>query len=249
MIVALSPSRRLSRLSKNHWQFLAIPFLFPLLAQNSSLKMYTYHRISKSFLRILLLIFVGVSCKTGTKVADTTPPEENRFTTTIISKPGALDEPMEMVFTNDERILFVERKGALKSFDLKTNQVKTITTIPVNTKYTNKEGRVTEAEEGLMGIVADPNFDKNHWIYMYYADTAEAKHVLARWELHGDSLYANTKKIVLEVPTQRETCCHTGGGMVFDKDGNLFLTTGNNTGNPTAGTSGLDERPGPLELG
>ena len=31
--------------------------------------------------------------------------------------------------------------------------------------------------------------------------------------------------------------------MVFDKDENLFLTTGNNTGNPTAGTSGLDERP------
>ena len=243
MIVALSPSRRLSRLSKNHWQFLAIPFLFPLLALNSSRKMYTTNKISKSSLGLLLLIFVGVSCKTGTKVADTTPPEENRFTTTIITKPGALDEPMEMVFTNDERILFVERKGALKSFDLKTNQVKTITTIPVNTKYTNKEGRVTEAEEGLMGIVADPNFDKNHWIYMYYADTAEAKHVLARWELHGDSLYADTKKIVLEVPTQRETCCHTGGGMVFDKDGNLFLTTGNNTGNPTAGTSGLDERP------
>ena len=60
---------------------------------------------------------------------------------------------MEMVFTNDERIFFVERKGALKSFDLKTSQVKTITTIPVNTKYTNKEGRVTEAEEGLMGLL------------------------------------------------------------------------------------------------
>ena len=55
----------------------------------------------------------------GGKVADTTPPEENRFTTTIITKPGTLDEPMEMVFTNDDRILFVERKGALKSFDLK----------------------------------------------------------------------------------------------------------------------------------
>ena len=78
---------------------------------------------------------------------------------------------------------------------------------------------------------------------MYYADTAEAKHILARWELHGDSLYASSKKIVLEVVTQRETCCHTGGGMVFDKDGNLFLTTGNNTGNPVSGTSALDERP------
>ena len=206
--------------------------------------MYKLNKISSSYLRILFLTCVIFSCKNGNNNADRTPPEENRFTTTIITQPGALDEPMEMVITNDERILFVERKGALKSFDLNTNQMKTITTIPVNTKYTSKEGRVTEAEEGLMGIVADPNFDKNHWIYMYYADTAEVKHVLARWELHGDSLYESTKKIILEVPTQRETCCHTGGGMVFDKEGNLFLTTGNNTGNPTAGTSGLDEREG-----
>jgi cytochrome c len=205
--------------------------------------MYKHSKTSKVSFWIFLLVLASVSCKKGSTTADMTPPEENRFTTTIVTKPGALDEPMEMVFTHDEKILFVERKGALKSFDLKTNQVKTIATIPVNTKYTSKEGRVTEAEEGLMGIVADPNFDKNHWIYMYYADTAEAKHVLARWELRGDSLYANTKKIVLEVPTQRETCCHTGGGMVFDNDGNLFLTTGNNTGNPVAGTSGLDERP------
>ena len=206
--------------------------------------MYKLNKISKTLLGVLLPVVVVVSCKKGSNNADMTKPEENRFITTIITKPGALDEPMEMVFTKDDRILFVERKGALKSFDLKTNQMKTVATIPVNTKYTSKEGRVTEAEEGLMGIVADPNFDKNHWIYMYYADTAEAKHVLARWELHGDSLYASTKKIVLEVPTQRETCCHTGGGMVFDKDGNLFLTTGNNTGNPIAGTSGLDEREG-----
>jgi cytochrome c len=202
------------------------------------------NQISKAFLWFVFLIFVGASCKKGSPTADTTPPEENRFTTSIITKPGTLDEPMEMVFTNDERVLFVERKGALKSFDLKTSQMKTIARIPVNTKYTSKEGRVTEAEEGLMGIAIDPGFDTNHWIYMYYADTAEAKHVLARWELRGDSLYGSTKKIVLEVPTQRETCCHTGGGMVFDKDGNLFLTTGNNTGNPTAGTSGLDEREG-----
>jgi cytochrome c len=192
-------------------------------------------------LSITILIFF--SCAKEFEKASTAVPEENRFTTTVITKPGELDEPMEMTFLKDGRILLVERKGNLKSFDTQTSEVKTLGHIPVNLKYTNKEGRVTEAEEGLMGVIAHPDFDKNSWIYLYYADTAEAKHVLARWELHGDSLYAPTKKVVLEVPTQRETCCHTGGGMVFDKDGNLFLTTGNNTGNPTAGTSGLDERP------
>lgn len=201
----------------------------------------SFNNLSRfSILAMVLLL----SCREPSSLSDSQPPEENRFTTTILTKPGSLDEPMQMTFLNDDRILFVERKGNLKSLDLKTNEVKRISFIPVNTKYTSKEGKVTEAEEGLMGIIADPGFAKNNWIYMYYADTAEAKHVLARWELHGDSLYGSTKKIVLEIPNQRETCCHTGGGMVFDKDGNLFLTVGNNTGNPVAGTSGLDERTG-----
>ncbi len=192
----------------------------------------------------IALLFMVLSCKPSAKEVNASKPEENRFTTTIITQPGQLDEPMVFTFPDKTRLLFVERKGGVKSLNLATNELKTIATIPVNTKYTSKDGEVREAEEGLMGIIAHPDFDKNHWIYMYYADPEEKKHVLARWELHGDSLYSSTKKIVLEVPTQREVCCHTGGGMVFDKNGNLYLTTGNNTGNPTQGTSGLDERPG-----
>jgi cytochrome c len=68
--------------------------------------------------------------------------------------------------------------------------------------------------------------------------------VLTRWELIGDELKLDSKKVVLEVATQREECCHTGGGMVFDEKGNLFLTVGNNTVNPRSGTSNLDDRPG-----
>jgi cytochrome c len=201
-------------------------------------------RYWKASFFIVALLAVSISCKQSHSLSDSQAPEDNRFTTTVLTEPGKLDEPMEMTFVNDGRILFVERKGNLKSYDPKTNEVKTLATIPVNTKYTSKEGKVTEAEEGLLGIVIHPEFDTNHWIYLYYADPKDTKHVLARWELRGDSLYESTKKIILEVPTQRETCCHTGGGMVFDKEGNLFLTTGNNTGNPVAGTSGLDEREG-----
>jgi cytochrome c len=93
-------------------------------------------------------------------------------------------------------------------------------------------------------LIADPNFAKNNWIYMYYADPNDKKHVLARWELKGDEFVEASKKMVLEVPTQREECCHTGGGMVFDKVGNLYLTTGNNTSNSNSdGYANLDERP------
>jgi cytochrome c len=47
---------------------------------------------------------------------------------------------------------------------------------------------------------------------------------------------------MLEWPAQRETCCHSGGGMDWDGEGNLFMTVDNNRGNNM--TSHTDEREG-----
>lgn len=195
---------------------------------------------------VLLLLSIGVfSCQTDQPVSDDTQkPEDNRFTTTVLTDPGSLDEPMAFTFLDEEEILIVERKGGIKAFNVADRDMRRVGHIPVNTKYTNKEGRTREAEEGLMGVIAHPDYATNNWVFLHYADPDEPKHVLARFEFHDDSLYSETKTVVLEYPTQREECCHTGGGMAFDAEGNLFLTTGNNTVNPPAGTSNLDERPG-----
>jgi cytochrome c len=66
-----------------------------------------------------------------------------------------------------------------------------------------------------------------------------------RYEWHGKELLESSRKVVLEVPVQREECCHVGGGMLFDKDKNLYLTTGDNTfSRASDGFAPLDERPG-----
>ncbi len=195
-----------------------------------------------SFIFIVALITIS-SCKKDEPQDDPNiKPDENRFTKVVLTE--GMDEPMEMTFLPDSRILFVERKGGVKIFDEKTGEVTLVATIPVNTKYTNKEGVVREAEEGLMGVIVHPDYEKNNWVYLYFADPVDTQHVLARYELKGNTLVEESKKILLVVPTQREECCHTGGGMVFDQEGNLYLTVGNNTVNPRSGSSNLDERPG-----
>lgn len=191
----------------------------------------------------LLSAFLLTSCEGGPSDI-LSPPEENRFTTSILSQAGELDEPMAFTFLNKEEMLIVERKGGLKSFKIDSKQMWTVANIPVNIMYTNKKGQSRAAEEGLLGIVAHPNYAQNNWIFMLYADPDEPKHVLARWEYKDKILNEQSKVVVLEYPVQREECCHTGGGMVFDKAGNLFITVGNNTINPPQGTSNLDERPG-----
>ena len=167
-------------------------------------------------------------------------PEENRFAKVILQEK--LNEPMELSVLNDGRILFIERHGAVKIYNTKTKKLKTIATIPVSTKYKDKEGKVTEGEDGLLGLNKDPNFASNHWIYLYYSDPVKPENVLTRYTLNGDVLDLKSKKVLLIVPTQREQCCHTGGSIAWDKDGNLYLSTGDNTSPRATAYAPIDER-------
>lgn len=170
-------------------------------------------------------------------------PEENRFTKVVLAEK--LDEPMELTVLDEERVLLIQRKGEVRLYNIKTNELKTIATIPVSTTYKNKEGKESTAEDGLMGLNKDPNFEENNWIYLYYSDPDQSQNVLSRFEMKGDELLMESEKVMLEVPVQREECCHTGGSIAWDKDGNLYLSTGDNT-NPhgSDGYSPSDEREG-----
>ena len=169
-------------------------------------------------------------------------PDENRFTKVVLAEK--LNEPLEMAILPDERVLFIERHGQVQLYSPTTKQVKTIATIPVSTKYKDKEGHETEAEDGLLGLNIDPNFTQNHWVYLYYSPSGnEPKNILTRYELRGDELVMASKKVLLEVPTQREQCCHTGGSIDWDRNGNLYLSTGDNTSPRATLYAPIDERP------
>lgn len=169
-------------------------------------------------------------------------PEENRFGKVMLEEK--LNEPMELSVLGDGRILFIERHGAVRMYNIATKKLKTIATIPVSNKYIDKEGKESEGEDGLLGLNKDPNFATNHWIYLYYSDPTKSQNILTRYTLNGDVLDMASKKVLLEIPTQREQCCHTGGSIAWDKAGNLYLSTGDNT-NPhgSNGYSPSDERP------
>lgn len=202
--------------------------------------------ITRNFGLIRIIVFAlilfsitafNASKREGT---DKKKPDETRFTPVILAQD--LDEPMAFEVMKNGNVIIAERKGSVKLYDADRDTTLLLLHIPVNTKYTGADGVVKEAEEGLIGISLDPKFESNHWVYLYYAHPTEEKHVLTRWELINNQLIPSTQKIVLSVTTQREVCCHTGGGMTWDKDGNLYLTVGNNTGNALAAHT--DERPG-----
>ncbi|AXE20668.1 HHIP-like protein 1 [Runella rosea] len=166
-------------------------------------------------------------------------PEENRFTKTILLEK--LDEPTELVVLDDHRVLFTERKGKVKLYNpKKPNTYKVVGNIPVYIKQ----------EYGLMGINVDPDFKQNKWVYLYYspvsseADTSQ-RLVRMKYDTERDTLLLSTEQVLLRVPVKRNDCCHTGGSIAWDKQGNLYLSTGDDI-NPFGndGYGALDGRPG-----
>jgi cytochrome c len=172
-------------------------------------------------------------------------PEENRFEKVVLSQ--GLNEPLEMAILPDERVLVIERHGLIKLYEPKTKKMSVIATIPVSTKYNaDEKGEQAEAEDGLLGLTIDPAFATNGLIYLYYSPVGpKPMNVLARYKMIGNKIDLTSKKVILEVPVQRDECCHTGGSMDWDANGNLYLSTGDNT-SPRAsdGYAPIDERAG-----
>ena len=69
---------------------------------------------------LLLFLLLGfLSCKPEDD--PTIKPEDNRFTKVVLTE--GMDEPMEMTFLPENRVLIVERKGGVKIFDEKTGEM------------------------------------------------------------------------------------------------------------------------------
>jgi cytochrome c len=180
-----------------------------------------------------LLYAIGKSKPDWKKAREKKMPESNRFTKVVLGYN--FDEPTEMDILPDGRIIFIERKGAVKMYDPEKDSIRVINTFNVWTKF----------EDGMLGITHDPGFEKNKWLYIYYSHPEKSANVLSRFVFDGSKIDQASEKIMLEVNTQRETCCHTGGSLTFGPDGNLYLSTGDNTSPfESDGFSPSDERSG-----
>lgn len=164
---------------------------------------------------------------------ETVAPEENRFVKDVLDEN--FEEPMELEILPDGKLLFVQRRGQVRTHDPKTGETKVILNLPVNTKF----------EDGLLGVALDPDFEKNNWIYLYYSAPEKSVNRLSRFDFIDGYFDLRTEKMLLEVATQRDECCHAGGSVEFGPDGLLYVSTGDNT-NPFAsnGYSPSDEQPG-----
>lgn len=188
---------------------------------------------------IRITFFATLLVLSGFMVETPQKPDDSRFTKVVLDND--LNEPMELAIANDGMIYYIERVGFLNSFDPVRNLKKRITRLDVR----------FSGEDGLLGLALDPAFMTNHRLYLYYGDptprNGEYANVLARFELTPAGL--SNRVELLRVPLLHEGVSHSGGSLTFDKNGNLFLSTGDNT-NPfeSDGYGPFDDRPGRLRF-
>jgi cytochrome c len=172
-------------------------------------------------------------------------------------------EPIGIAVLPDGRVLHTDRKGRIYLYDDDNGSNKLINRLDV----------YQHDEEGVQSIAIDPNFKDNSWVYLYYsppskspvddpstpgvnegdapgfgtqADFDKFKGVvqLSRFKFQGGKLALNTEQKILQVPVDQGICCHVGGHIDFDGQGNLYLSVGDDT-NPfeSDGFAPIDERP------
>ncbi|MCT2594816.1 PQQ-dependent sugar dehydrogenase, partial [Streptomyces sp. N2-109] len=199
------------------------------------------------------LLAVGFLAPTGTAGAAAGEPLAEEFQQVTLAKGVAeTGEPMALAVLPDRSVLHTSRDGTLRLTDAEGT-----------TKVAGQVDVYSHDEEGLQGVGVDPDFASNRHIYLYYApqlDTPggdapgegsasdfepfDGVNRLSRFTLTtGGTLDLGSEKKILDVPASRGICCHVGGDIDFDAQGNLYLTTGDDT-NPFAsdGYTPIDER-------
>ena len=144
------------------------------------------------------------------------------------------ENPMEIAVDGEGDVYYVELAGRVKHFDRQTGAVRAIGQIAVH------RGN----ENGLLGITLDPDFETNRSLYLFYSAPSPEVQRVSRFTLAEDgTLDMASERRILEFPHQRIICCHSSGSMTFGPDGNLYISTGDDTQHAESqGYNPIDDR-------
>ncbi|MEQ9023430.1 MAG: PQQ-dependent sugar dehydrogenase, partial [Pseudomonadales bacterium] len=142
---------------------------------------------------LLLSLFVFVSC--SSEEPDLTAPDESQFTKTMLVT-GEFFEPIDMTILPNMDILIVQRRGEILKYNHETAELSQAGFLDVFFE-TDVEG--VNAEEGVVGIEKDPDFENNGYIYIYYSPIDTTVNRLSRFVYENDELDMDSETVVLEL--------------------------------------------------
>ncbi|GAB3956100.1 hypothetical protein GCM10028805_44900 [Spirosoma harenae] len=130
---------------------------------------------------------------------------------------NGLAYPTAMAFAPDGRIFVTEQAGNVRI--IKNGALLPTSFVQVTT--------YSSAEAGLVGIVLDPDFAINKYVYLYYTvRDGYIRNRISRFTANGDVAVAGSEVIILELDQLNFAEQHNGGGMAFGPDNKLYVSVG-----------------------
>ncbi|MBA3705369.1 MAG: PQQ-dependent sugar dehydrogenase, partial [Bacteroidetes bacterium] len=118
-------------------------------------------------------------------------------------KVGTVYYPTSMAFAPDGRLFVTEKSGKIKI--VKNGSILPTPFYEVTVDQLN--------ERGLGGIAIDPNFNSNHYVYLYYTTTSGTIHNrLSRVTANGDIAVAGSEVAIYDFGSSINSI-NNGGGM------------------------------------
>lgn len=131
------------------------------------------------------------------------------------------DVPSTMAFSPDGRLFAATQDGQIYTVENGATSEEPILSLDVD----------STGEHGLVGLVFDPGFAKNHFFYVYYTALAPEIHQrVSRFTLNND--HADDEKTLLEIDNAGRSIFHAAGALEFGPDGYLYVGVGDNGGLP-----------------
>jgi glucose/arabinose dehydrogenase len=127
--------------------------------------------------------------------------------------------PWAVVPLPDGRLLITEKKGSMQILDANGVLVKKITGFP----EVDASG-----QGGMLDVALDPNFSKNKMIYWSFSEKYGVGNLMAvaKGELNEAESKVQNPVVIFRATPALKSSMHYGSRLVFDKDGNLFASTG-----------------------
>ena len=159
----------------------------------------------------LIMVGIAVACLIGAMAGDAAALPKG---TKVQTYQGNLSFPIDMSWVPGTRkIFFTEKGGRIRVMVGKDLLGRPCRTLNVN----------TAGERGLLGIVLHPNYDANHYLYVYYTNASPLENRVTRFTVRKNRC-RNAKNIVTGINAS-SSGYHNGGQLEF-AGGKLFVTTG-----------------------
>ena len=130
-----------------------------------------------------------------------------------------LGRPWALTAMPDGRLLTTDKSGFMQLFEANGNLVKKITGFP---------DVVDQGQIGMLDVALDPDFSRNKTIYWSYAEKNGNGNLLAvaKGKLDDASSRIQQPVVIFRATPAFNSALHLGSRLVFDKSGNLYVSTG-----------------------